>query len=135
MARNRPKKPHLTPGFAGTLSAPERAEGEASPVPVRSPVADRGFTDAAGCRWTLARGPLDPRRAKRLAVSADLMSMGEAYDDEQERWFPAFLPEADRPGAWLEAGSRYDVDELLSYLAYEFTDQDGRTLLYIQTFC
>ncbi|WP_405364791.1 hypothetical protein [Kitasatospora sp. NBC_00039] len=135
MARNRPKKPHLTAGFAETLTGPERPAKEEWPGSVRSPVADHGFTDAADCRWTLVRGPLDPRRAKRLAVSADLMTMGSAYDHEQERRFPALLPEADRPAAWLEIGGRCNVDALPSYLAYEFAGQDGRTLLYVETFC
>ncbi|MFB7945706.1 hypothetical protein ACFC6L_12375 [Kitasatospora phosalacinea] len=67
------------------------------------PVAARGFTDADGCRWRLVRGPLDPRRAKRLAVRADVMSTGDHYDERAGRWLPRFLPAAERPAAWLVA--------------------------------
>ncbi|MER5864950.1 hypothetical protein [Kitasatospora sp. NPDC002040] len=99
------------------------------------PVAARGFTDADGCHWRLARGPLDPRRAKRLAVGADVMSMGRYYDDEAEWWLPRFLPEAERPAAWLEARARFGAAELPVHEAYEFTADDGRVLLFIETYC
>ncbi|QKW18707.1 hypothetical protein HUT16_06210 [Kitasatospora sp. NA04385] len=102
---------------------------------VLPPVAARGFADVDGRRWRLARGPLDPRRAKRLAVEADVMSMGVHYDESADRWIPRFLPEAERPGAWLEARAGYAVDGLPSYLAYEFTAEDGRVLLFVETFC
>ncbi|GAA2111075.1 hypothetical protein GCM10009759_52870 [Kitasatospora saccharophila] len=99
------------------------------------PVAARGFTDADGCCWRLVRGPLDPRRAKRLAVEADVMSMGDRYDEAADRWVPRFRSAAERPAAWLEARARYAADSLPFYLAYEFTAADGRVLLFIETFC
>lgn len=99
------------------------------------PVMARGFTDAAGCHWRLVRGPLDPRRAKRLAVSADVMSMGEYYDDQAQWWLPRFLAEAERPAAWLEARARLGAADLPIHEAYEFTADDGRALLFIETYC
>ncbi|MFE7590649.1 hypothetical protein ACFU6K_14715 [Kitasatospora sp. NPDC057512] len=100
-----------------------------------SPLMARGFTDADGCHWRLARGPLDPRRAKRLAVGADLMSMGTYYDDRVGWWLPRFLTEAERPAAWLEARARFGAADLPIHEAYEFTDDDGRVLLFIETYC
>ncbi|MFE1321867.1 hypothetical protein [Kitasatospora phosalacinea] len=102
---------------------------------VLPPVAARGFTDADGCRWRLVRGPLDPRRAKRLAVQADVMSMGDRYDERAGRWLPRFLPEAERPAAWLVARAGYGAQGLPSYRAYEFSADDGRVLLFVETHC
>ncbi|KQV10938.1 MULTISPECIES: hypothetical protein [unclassified Kitasatospora] len=102
---------------------------------LQSPVQERGFTDAAGCHWRLVRGPLDPRRAKRLAVEAAVMSMGDHYDEEAETWFPRFLPEHERPAAWLAARAWFDATDLLVHEAYEFVADDGRALLHIETYC
>ncbi|TYC68616.1 hypothetical protein [Streptomyces sp. CB01881] len=102
---------------------------------VLPPVAARGFTDADGCHWRLVRGPLDPRRAKRLAVGADVMSMGEYYDDQAQCWLPRFLAEAERPAAWLAARARFGAADLPIHEAYEFTTDDGRVLLFIETYC
>ncbi|MFI5621422.1 hypothetical protein [Streptomyces sp. NPDC051567] len=102
---------------------------------VLPPVTARGFTDADGCYWRLARGPLDPRRAKRLAADADVMSMGEYYDDQAEWWLPRFLADAERPAAWLEARARSGAADLPVHEAYEFTADDGRVLLFIETYC
>ncbi|MFI5527366.1 hypothetical protein ACIA8O_02310 [Kitasatospora sp. NPDC051853] len=105
-------------------------------VPYVSPVSARTLLDADGGRWQLARGPLDPRRAKRLAVSAHAMSMSDGeYDEDRNHWYHPFLPEADRLPTWLEIKPLYGSDGMLSYEAYEFTDEDGRVLLYIQTYC
>lgn len=114
---------------------PSPVEAESRGSYVHPPVAARGFTDATGCYWQLARGPLDPRRAKRLAVDADVMTMGIYYDDLAERWLPRFVKEAKRPAAWVEARARFDVDELPSHEAYEFAGEDGRVLLFIETYC
>ncbi|WP_457030048.1 hypothetical protein [Kitasatospora sp. P5_F3] len=102
---------------------------------LQSPVQERGFTDAAGCHWRLVRGPLDPRRAKRLAVDAAVMSMGDHYDENAGMRFPRFLPEHERPAAWLVAKSRFGAADLLVHEAYEFVADDGRVLLYIETYC
>ncbi|MFD5919295.1 hypothetical protein ACFVYP_17460 [Kitasatospora sp. NPDC058201] len=109
----------------------EEAEGSH----VLPPVTARGFTDADGCHWRLLRGPLDPRRAKRLAVSADVMSMGDYYDDQARRWLPRFLAADERPAAWLETKARLGAVYLPIHEAYEFTTDDGRVLLYIETYC
>ncbi|MFD4400031.1 hypothetical protein [Kitasatospora sp. NPDC058478] len=100
-----------------------------------SPLMARGFTDADGRHWRLARGPLDPRRAKRLAVGADMMSMGDYYEDRAEGWLPRFLSEAERPAAWLKARARFGAADLPIHEAYEFTTEDGLVLLYIETYC
>ncbi|MEU9075586.1 hypothetical protein [Kitasatospora sp. NPDC048538] len=131
-----PKKRERAGAFADVVAAmgpaPE-AESVGSYVP--SPLMARGFTDADGRHWRLARGPLDPRRAKRLAVSADMMSMGDHYDDRVGWWLPRFLTEAERPGAWLEARARFDATDPPVHAAYEFTTDDGLVLLYIATDC
>ncbi|SDT40020.1 hypothetical protein SAMN05216371_2159 [Streptomyces sp. TLI_053] len=103
--------------------------------PVLPPVAARGFTDGDGCYWRLTRGPLDSRRAERLAVDADVMSMGVYYEDRVERWLPRFLQAAERPAAWAEARARFGAEELPIHEAYEFTAEDGRVLLFIETYC
>lgn len=102
---------------------------------VDPPLTAGGFTDADGGYWRLARGPLDPRRAKRLAADADVMSMGTYYDDEAGCRLPRFLPEAERPAAWLEARARLGAADLPVHEAYEFTADDGRVLLFIETYC
>ncbi|MFE2722198.1 hypothetical protein [Kitasatospora sp. NPDC059327] len=113
---------------------PPSADERAGSYTLR-PVAARGFADGEGCHWRLARGPLHPRRAKRLAVCADVMSMGEYYDDRAERWLPRFLADAERPAAWLAARARLDATDLPIHEAYEFTADDGRVLLFIETYC
>ncbi|MFJ9948248.1 hypothetical protein [Kitasatospora sp. NPDC091207] len=131
-----PKKRQRATAFAEMVAAMEPAAADQRGGSyVLRPVAARGFTDADGCYWRLARGPLDPRRAKRLAVRADVMSMGEYYDGHVERWLPRFLTEAERPAAWLAARARFDAADLPIYEAYEFTADDGRVLLFIETYC
>ncbi|WP_406092472.1 hypothetical protein [Kitasatospora purpeofusca] len=130
------KKQKRATTFAEELAAmPSPVEEESRGSYVQPPVAARGFTDATGCYWQLARGPLDPRRAKRLAVDADVMTMGIYYDDLAERWLPRFVKEAERPAAWAEARARFDADELPIHEAYEFAGEDGRVLLFIETYC
>ncbi|CAN3982736.1 hypothetical protein [Kitasatospora purpeofusca] len=128
------KQKHVTT-FAELVAAVPSPAEESHGSYVQMPVAARGFTDATGCYWQLARGPLDPRRAKRLAVDADVMTMGTHYDDRAERWLPRFLAEAERPAAWAEARARFDADELPIHEAYEFVGEDGRVLLFIETYC
>ncbi|MFD4908486.1 hypothetical protein [Kitasatospora purpeofusca] len=128
------KQKHVTT-FAEVVAAMPSPAEEPSGSYVGPPVTAHGFTDADGCYWQLARGPLDPRRAKRLAVDADVMTMGTYYDDRAERWLPRFLAEAERPAAWAEARARFDADELPIHEAYEFVGEDGRVLLFIETYC
>ncbi|WP_329390213.1 hypothetical protein OG625_38550 [Streptomyces sp. NBC_01351] len=131
-----PKKRKHAATLAEVVAAmqPPPAEESGSSY-VLPPLMARGFTDADGCYWRLARGPLDPRRAKRLAVSADVMSMGEYYDDQDQWWLPRFLAEAERPAAWLEARAGFGAADLPIHEAYEFTADDGRILLFIETYC
>ncbi|MFG2825368.1 hypothetical protein ACGFX4_38805 [Kitasatospora sp. NPDC048365] len=130
------KKQKRAVTFADMVAAlPSPGEEEPGGSYVDRPVAARGFTDAGGTYWRLARGPLDPRRAKRLAVEADVMSMGTSYDDEVGWWLPRFLAEAERPAAWLEARARLGAADLPVHEAYEFTADDGRVLLFIETYC
>ncbi|GLW72513.1 hypothetical protein Kpho02_48120 [Kitasatospora phosalacinea] len=99
------------------------------------PLAARGFTDADGCRWRLLRGPPDRRRAKRLAVRADVMATGDHDDERPGRWVPRSLPAAERPAARPVARAAHGADGLLSHPAYEFTADDGRGLLLVETSC
>ncbi|MGW4383246.1 hypothetical protein [Kitasatospora sp. NPDC004531] len=122
--------------FADLLAAvpaPPEDEPEVRHNPM--PVHDRGFTDADGCHWRLVRGPLDVRRAKRLAVTADRMTMGVDYDERVRLWMPRFLSPQERPAAWLEARAGFHANERPSYRAYEFADADGRVLLFVETHC
>ncbi|MEU1124153.1 hypothetical protein ABZ371_11425 [Streptomyces sp. NPDC005899] len=130
-----PKKQKRAATFAEVVAALPPATEESGGSYVGTPVTARGFTDADGCYWRLARGPLDPRRAKRLAVDADMMSMGTHYDHRVEWCLPRFLPEAERPTAWLEARARFGAADLPVHEAYEFTADDGRVLLFIETHC
>ncbi|MEV7603714.1 hypothetical protein AB0O91_40720 [Kitasatospora sp. NPDC089797] len=119
--------------MVAALSPP--AAEEPGGTSVDPPVTARGFTDADCCYWRLTRGPLDPRRAKRLSVEADMMSMGTYYDEQVGWWLPRFLTAAERPAAWLEARARFGADDLPIHEAYEFTADDGRVLLFIETYC
>ncbi|MFF3597173.1 hypothetical protein [Kitasatospora indigofera] len=105
------------------------------------PVQDKGFTDAEGVRWALARGPLDPRRARRLARTADLMWMGSdiGHDWEHHTLVPEYVPAAERPARWLEIRKRLDLrdwDPLhgQTYQAFEFVS-NGRVLVYFDVHC
>ncbi|MFE1348585.1 hypothetical protein [Streptomyces sp. NPDC058757] len=131
-----PKKQKRAATLAEMVAAlpPSATEGPCRSY-VDPPVAARGFTGAEGTYWRLTRGPLDPRRAKRLATDADLMSMGIYYDDEVGRWLPRFLAEAERPAAWLEARAGLGAAYPPAHEAYEFTADDGRVLLFIETYC
>ncbi|MFF5391819.1 hypothetical protein ACFY5H_26265 [Streptomyces sp. NPDC013012] len=113
---------------------PPATEGPRSSY-VDPPVAARGFTGVDGTHWRLARGPLGPRRAERLATDADVMSMGIYYDDEVGRWLPRFLPEAERPAIWLKARATLGAAYPPAHEAYQFTADDGRVLLFIETYC
>ncbi|MFF0387304.1 hypothetical protein ACFYS8_01260 [Kitasatospora sp. NPDC004615] len=124
-----PKKRPPAPTFAdlvAAMPAPPEDKPEVSCHPM--PVAD-------GCHWRLTRGPLDPRRAKRLAVTADRTSMGVAYDDRAGQWLPRFLGADDRPAAWLAARARFGAAELPIHETHEFTDGDGHVLLFVETYC
>ncbi|WP_030392824.1 MULTISPECIES: hypothetical protein [Kitasatospora] len=128
------KQKHVTT-FAELVAAMPSPAEDSHGSYVQMPVAARGFTDADGCYWRLTRGPIDPRRAKRLAVDADVMTMGTYYEERVERWLPRFVKEAERPAAWVEARARFDADELPIHEAYEFVGEDGRVLLFIETYC
>ncbi|MFB8238410.1 hypothetical protein ACFC58_17845 [Kitasatospora purpeofusca] len=128
------KQKHVTT-FAELVAAMPSPAEDSHGSYVQMPVAARGFTDTDGCYWRLTRGPLDPRRAKRLAVDADVMTMGTYYEERAERWLPRFLTEAERPAAWTEARARFDATDLPIHEAYEFTADDGRVLLFIETYC
>ncbi|MFE5512185.1 hypothetical protein ACFQ9J_16455 [Streptomyces sp. NPDC056529] len=131
-----PKKQKRAATLAEMVAAlpPPAAEGPCNSY-VDPPVAARGFTDTDGIYWRLARGPLDPRRAERLATDADVMSLGIHYDDEVGRWLPSFLAQAERPVAWLEARVTLGAAYPPAHEAYEFTADDGRILLFIETYC
>ncbi|MCX5214424.1 hypothetical protein OG689_35075 [Kitasatospora sp. NBC_00240] len=141
-----PKKRSRAAGPAvADQPVPERegeSEGEQwTNMELHSPVRYKGFTDAEGVRWALARGPLDPRRAKRLAVTADLMWMGcdVGHDWDRYTYVPEYVPTAERPARWLEIRKRLNVrdwDPLhgRAFLAYEFVS-NGRVLLYIDVYC
>ncbi|MEV7120551.1 hypothetical protein [Kitasatospora griseola] len=131
-----PKKRPPATAFADLVAAvpaPPEDEPEVRHNPM--PVADGGFTDIDGCHWRLARGPLDVRRAKRLAVTADRMTMGEEYDERARFRVPRLLTPEERPGAWLRARAGFDAAADPRHEAYEFADADGRVLLYIATSC
>ncbi|MFC9327039.1 hypothetical protein [Kitasatospora sp. NPDC057015] len=101
------------------------------------PVHDGGFTDAEGCRWALSRGPIDTRRAKRLALGADLLWTGDdEYDEDGDRLVPVYVPAADRAAAWQEIRPRLNAADghLPFHHAFEFVSA-GRVLLYVETYC
>ncbi|OKJ15760.1 hypothetical protein [Kitasatospora sp. CB01950] len=119
--------------LVAALPTPPEDEPEVRFDPM--PVHDRGFTDADGCHWRLVRGPLDVRRAERLAVTADRMTMGVDYDERVRLWMPRFLGAEERPAAWPAARAGFDAAALPFHEAYEFADDDGRVLLFIETHC
>ncbi|MER7756060.1 hypothetical protein [Kitasatospora sp. NPDC097643] len=97
-----------------------------------------GFVDADGCRWRLVRGPVDPRLAKRLAAGADEMTLGgwdRWHEDFPDELMPVLLAPQEREDAWREVRDRFDAPQPPSHQAYEFVSEDGRTLLYIDTWC
>ncbi|MFE7524553.1 hypothetical protein ACFU7Y_02380 [Kitasatospora sp. NPDC057542] len=127
-----PSKPRRrTGGFAEVLAAlPPKDEDDDSWV-LHDPLKSGGFVDSEGRYWRLARGPVDRRLAKRLAVHADEMTLGlwgRLHEASPGFFVPSLLAPEERPGAWLEASA-------LEYLAYEFRASGGRTLLYLVVFC
>ncbi|MFG2847201.1 hypothetical protein ACGF12_29110 [Kitasatospora sp. NPDC048296] len=114
-------------GFAEVLAAlPSREAHE--PRSREHPVAAGGFLDADGCYWRLARGPLERRPAKRLAVGADEMTLGDWHEDFPDALVPVLLAPEERPAAWRKASAE-------DPRAYGFRAADGRTLLYLDVFC
>ncbi|MFD5559944.1 hypothetical protein [Kitasatospora griseola] len=131
-----PKKRPPATTFADLVAAvPAPPEDEPDVRHNPMPVADGGFTDIDGCHWRLARGPLDVRRAKRLAVTADRMTTGEEYDERARFRVPRLLTPEERPDAWLRARAGYDAAADPRHEAYEFADADGHVLLCIATHC
>ncbi len=61
--------------------------------------------------------------------------MDVEWDDRSERWLPRVLPDEERPAAWLAARAGYGAATRTSYAAFEFTDDAGRVLLFIETYC
>ncbi|MFJ9844415.1 hypothetical protein ACIRYZ_28965 [Kitasatospora sp. NPDC101155] len=126
-----PSKPRLrTGGFAEVLAALPSREAHA-PRSREHPVAAGGFLDADGCYWRLARGPLERRLAKRLAVGADEMTLGDWdcwHEDFPDALVPVLLAPEERPAAWRKASAE-------DHQAYEFRAAGGRTLLYLDVFC
>ncbi|GAA3014011.1 hypothetical protein [Kitasatospora sp. NPDC057738] len=126
-----PSKPRRrTGGFADVLAAlPPQEERQCRNLD--DPLASGGFVDAGGRYWRLARGPVDRRLAKRLAVGADEMTLGLRGELEEVSpgvFVPALLTPEERPAVWREACE-------LDHLAYEFRASGGRTLLYLVVFC
>ncbi|MFE7637475.1 hypothetical protein DR950_39865 [Kitasatospora xanthocidica] len=126
-----PHKPRRRAGgFAEVLAAlPPKEEHEYWNLD--DPLASGGFVDAGGRYWRLARGPVDRRLAKRLAVDADEMTLGlwgRLHEASPGVFVPALLTPEERPAAWLDASA-------LEYLAYEFRASGDRTLLYLVVRC
>ncbi|MGW3184162.1 hypothetical protein ACWDD9_33330 [Kitasatospora sp. NPDC001119] len=126
-----PHKPRRRAGgFAEVLAAlPPKEEHEYWNLD--DPLASGGFVDAGGRYWRLARGPVDQRLAKRLAVDADEMTLGlwgRLHEASPGVFVPALLTPEERPAAWLDASA-------LEYLAYEFRASGDRTLLYLVVHC
>ncbi|MFE5586745.1 hypothetical protein [Kitasatospora sp. NPDC056531] len=126
-----PSKPRRrTGGFAEVLATlpPKGAHGSGSR---EHPVSAGGFLDADGCYWRLARGPVERRLAKRLAVGADEMTLGAWdgwHEDFPDALVPVLLAPEERPAAWRKAS----VED---HRAYEFRATGGRTLLYLDVSC
>ena len=134
------KKRSRTATFGEVAAEPPPAEETWTGRSWQHPVQERGFIDADGRKWTLVRSRLDPRRAERLALTADRMSTGDDdYDEDQDQYFPAYVPEADRPAVWLEIRRRVNAAHTpgldVSYTAHEFTSVDGLTLVYFDVHC
>ena len=134
------KKRSRTVTFGEVVAQVPPAEPEWTGPGYQHPVTEGAFVDADGRKWTLVRSRLDPRRAKRLAATAGRMSTaGDEYDEDQDQWFPVYIPPAGRKAAWLEIKSRLRADCTpgldVSYEAYEFTSVDGLTLVYFDRHC
>ena len=132
------KKRSRTVTFGEVVAELPRVEEQEAVSWLGSPVAERGFIDAEGRKWTLTRGPIDPRRAKRLAVTADLMSVDDDFEEGGQR-VPVRIREADRPAYWLKIKPGLNAPDrpgfALTYQAYEFTSVDGLTLVHFEVYC
>ncbi|MER7760754.1 hypothetical protein [Streptomyces sp. NPDC097619] len=95
-----------------------------------SPSASGELTDASGCRWTRKRGPLDARLVKRLVRGADEMILGDGAGEVLR----SVAPQA-RDAEWERIKDRLDSPDPGTFQGYEFTAEDGRTLLYVEEFC
>lgn len=124
-----PKKSPRTVSFTALLESLDPADPDDGPL-VLSPAGAGELVDADGCRWTVSRGPLDARLAKRLVHSADVMIIGESAGD---RLRP--VPTGERDAAWAGVKDHLTGDDLPSYRPYQFASADDRTLLYIEQSC
>ncbi|MFJ6618655.1 hypothetical protein ACIQOW_13900 [Kitasatospora sp. NPDC091335] len=128
-----PSKPRRrSGGFAEVLAALPPKDGESEQRELHDPLASGGFLDAGGRYWRPARGPVDRRLARRLAVDADEMALGLAgrLDEVSPgRFVPALLTAEERAEAWLRACSAE------AYWAYEFRASGGQSLLYLVIHC
>jgi hypothetical protein len=123
-----PKKRNR-PAFAEAVEALPAPDADDGPM-VPSPATARRLTDADGTPWVLRRGPLDARLARRLTRSADAMVLGRNAGLELVPVEPG-----DRAAIWADLADRLDAETLPAYAAYEFTSDDGGTLLYIEESC
>ncbi|MFJ1758642.1 hypothetical protein [Kitasatospora sp. NPDC088134] len=91
---------------------------EPATPPRRSPATTGHWTDPTGTTWSLRRGPLVPRRTRRLRTEAALLVLGHSAGLDPQPVTALDLAELHAP-----------------YLAYEFTDADGRAMLFLELHC
>lgn len=106
-----------------------------SPPEVISPTTTGELVDADGHRWILRRRRIDLRIVRRLLHRTDVVVMLSESAGLQPRLIPAH----ERPPVWETVRRAYagpgGPDQIIDgseYLGYEFADNDGTTLLYLE---
>ncbi|MGF1240271.1 hypothetical protein ACQSME_23840 [Streptomyces sp. 2-6] len=132
-----PRKPRSRESFRRFLASMEPAEPSETWT---SAVGTGVIEEHAGARWQLRRGPLDVRVARRLAVTASLLVVGNGAGTGLRD-----VPADRRAGTWTCAEARYegpggtvegpDWPTEPVYHAYEFESDDGRSMLLLDETC
>ncbi|MEV7778058.1 hypothetical protein [Kitasatospora sp. NPDC088351] len=97
---------------------------------IPSPAGREEFVDDTGQRWRKVRGPLQRNLAKRLALQADEMIIGEGGGGHFRH-----VPSTGRATTWHAIKNLLGATCTPSYRPYEFASGDGRTLLYVEESC
>ncbi|MFI9155656.1 hypothetical protein [Streptomyces sp. NPDC053367] len=125
-----PKKRASEKNFAEVVASLEPAEGPGPAEGRLSPASAGELVDTQGRTWTMSRGPLDVRLARRLVRGAEEMVIGESAGEVLRP-----VPADGREEAWSLIKDALEEPESGRYRAYDFRSEDGRVLLYVEEFC
>ncbi|MFJ2804920.1 hypothetical protein [Kitasatospora sp. NPDC087271] len=123
-----PKKPQSQSFRDLVASMPPSDDWYGAGVP--SPAGLDEFTDDEGQQWHKVRSRLQPRLAKRLMTTADVVIVGEGAGSRFRH-----VSKAERSEVWGEVGTRLHASVGPSYEACEFVSASGLSMLYLEESC